>query len=990
MVNSSQIPRALHIFCSYAYKDKRHFETLVKHMASLLREGKIKSLHDGGIEAGKEWREDIDMYTKAADIIILLISSDFIASDHCREVQMKQAIELSTTGVAKLFSIILRPSDLQGLPLDQSILLPPPDGKPISTWNNKEAAFLAVVTAIRKVVDEIMSTLPYPKKSRMPLWMVPQARNRFFTGRDNVLDALYEYFTSKQSARPIQALSGTGGIGKTQIAVEYAYRYRNRYGAIFWVRADAHDLFSADITAIAEGLGIPQAERNNEQRLFRAVRQWLQQNRRWLLLLDNLEDLHWIDQIIPPQCNGHVLFTTHIQAVGNIARPLIIEKMTPDDSVLFLLRRVRIIPERGTTDQAPPTDHAQALRIAQEVDGFPLALDQAGAYIEDIQQSLAHYLTLYCQRRSALLKQRGTFESGHKASVTTTLQLAFHEVRQTQPDAIELLHLFAFMHPDTIPDEMIVNGARELNEPLRTLAADEFSLDTAISVLFRFSLISRNEDRTMLNIHRVVQDVIKGEIALEQQFEWASCVVRMVSKVFPDADFDTWHLCERYFPQAQISAKHITDFHIMGPEAAQLLYRLGNYCYDSALYNEGGKYLRAALHLYKHASGPESIETVRNLNALALLYNRQAKYELAESLQQQSLNIHERIVGPNHIETTSLLNNLAFIYQTQDKYASAEAIYRQTLQIKEQARGVDHSENATTLNNLAQVLADQGNYTEAEPLHQRALAIRQKNLPAGHPDIAQSMTNMAILYQNQAKYELAETFFKNAFAICQQAFGPDHPDTAMSLGNLAQFYETQQAHYQQAESYYERAIAIMEKVSGPNHPDTATFLCNQAVLYRKQKKYQQAEMNLKRSLAIYEQIFGKNHENTAFVFNNLGMLYLAQGYYNQAEVNLKRAVEIYEHELGPNHPDTAKSLSNLAELYASQQHTSQQAEPFYQRVLAIYEQIFGPEHLSSMPFMEQYAHLLEIRQETGKAQILQQAILRIKEKHAYKTPKPST
>lgn len=947
----SSLSRTIDIFFSFepsTRKDKNLFNALKKHLRSLRLQSSIpiQELYDSEIDPGSNWQQVIETYINRADLIVLLISADFFASERCYQIEMQQALARYEAGAARILGVILRPVDTSYWnrpPLDKTNLLPP-GGRAISQWPDTDEALVEVVKGIRKVVEElaqrISNVFARPGSPKSPLWNVPYRRNRFFTGRADTLNALHNYFISSPSTfTHIQALNGLGGVGKTQLALEYAYSYKQDYWSVLWVRADALDLLRADISAAADLLFLPAEERSDEQHLFTAVKRWLQHNQRWLLVLDNLnpEDFTIIDHLVPTQCSGHVLLTTQSQATGSFACALAVEPMTIDESALFLLRRAKIISEHSSRDEASKEDYAEAIAIAQELGGLPLALDQAGAYIEETQRSLSAYLSRYREQQIALLRRRGQFSNDHDQPVSVTLSMAFKKITRINPVTMDLLRLFAFLHPDGIPDEMLKDGASELNEPLQALAADPLGLDAAISTLLRFSLVRYHADTTTLSIHRIVQTVLKEELTPALQRQWAISVVRLVNSVFPDADFSPNDPCERYLPQAQQCARLISEFHLTQLEAAQLLYRLGCYCQQRALYAEAENHLVDALHLSEQELESDHLRTAECLNALASLYSDLGNYQQAELLQQRALAIHEQRLGPDHSETAAMLNNLGLIYQDQEKYPLAEELY------------------------------------------QRALAIYTTTLPPGHDQITHTLNNLATLYQEQEDYQKTEDIFVQVLRIREETLEAEHPDIATSLNNLAMFYEEQQ-NSQRVEALLERALQIYEHTEGTKHPDVAMVLNNLALHHRKQGHYPQAEQFYLRALAIYEQQFGPEHPEVARVLNNLGKLYLLQGQNLQAETLLQRAVAIRKQVLDPQHSDIAESLSNLAELYTLQGQY-QQAETLYQQALDIDKQAHGPEHTVVAIDMEKYADLLERTQRIEEAKLLQQDAQRIKEHH---------
>ena len=191
-----------------------------------------------------------------------------------------------------------------------------------------------------------------------------------------------------------QAISCLGGIGKTQSAVEYAYRYYNDYQAVLWTQSETRQLLISDFVVVAGLLNLAEKDVQDQNKAVEAVKRWLKEHRDWLLILDNADDLAMVREFIPPVFGGHILLTTRAQAMGKLAHRIEIEKMEPEEGALFLLRRAGIIVESDLFDKASEAERNKAKEISQEMDGLPLTLDQAGAYIEETACGLADYLDL--------------------------------------------------------------------------------------------------------------------------------------------------------------------------------------------------------------------------------------------------------------------------------------------------------------------------------------------------------------------------------------------------------------------------------------------------------------------------------------------------------------------------------------------------------------------------------------------------------------------
>ena len=736
-----------------------------------------------------------------------------------------------------------------------------------------------------------------------PIWNVPYSRNPFFIGREDLLIQLAESLQTERnmsSAQP-QAISGLGGIGKTQLALEYAYRYCQNYEAVFWVRADSREALVADYTDIARLLTLSQYSEHDQSLTILAVKQWLQRHLNWLLILDNADDLEIVRDFLPSAPSGHIILTTRAFSMRSLAERLNVDTLTLVEGSLLLLRRASLIKPRSMLQEAQPDDVDQASTIVQMLDGYPLALDQAGAYIEETGCSLSDYIKLYQVQRSALLRRRGkSFVPGHPDPVATTWTLAFAKIAQSSPTAAELLQLCAFLAPDDIPEELITSGGPDLSPALKSIVDEPIALNDAIATLLQYSLIRRNSSNKTLSIHRLVQTVLLNDMNENTARKWATRAVRIVSHIFPSGNFETWPQCDRLLPHALRCVDWVDRYELFFPEVIHLLNRTGYYLSERARYRE------------------------------------------AEALWRRALMVSEQSLGDSHPDTATILNNLAQLYREQGKYEEAEPLYERALAIREQQLGAEHPNTAMSLNNLARLYYLQGKYNAAEPLYHRALAIFELQLGVEHPNTAMSLNNLAQLYHDQGRYEEAEVLYRQALAIREQQLGFEHPGTAMSLNSLAQLYR-QQGKYKEAEPLYQRALDIRERQLGAEHPDTAISLSNLARLYQQQYRYAEAEALYKRSLAIFEQQLGPEHPYIAISFSNLADLCQQQGRYEEAESLYQRALAIRLQVLGPEHPDTAISLNNLANLY-QQQDRYEEAGPLYLRALAIFDRVVGAEH----------------------------------------------
>jgi len=585
-----------------------------------------------------------------------------------------------------------------------------------------------------------------------PLFTVPYPRNPLFTGREDILNTLHDRLITTKSTTLTQpqAINGLGGIGKTQIAIEYAYAYREKYHAVLWVSAASSDLLTLDYVEIAKELHLPQQDEQDQSLVIEAVKKWLATHEHWLLILDNADDMKNVNRFLPVQHTGHILLTTRAQSTGKMAQGIDVETMDKDEATLLLLRCSKVLQPEEPLAQATDKQRKDAENLVQELGSLPLALDQAGAYIEASRSTLSHYFTLYRTHRKVLLSERGErADNDHPEPVTVTLSLSFKSVEQASPVAADMLRLCAFFDGDAIPEDLFLQDVASLPSTLRNLSKNIYELDKALKELLRFSLVRRNTEAKHISIHRLVQMVLKDEMQAESYRDWAERAIQVIEKAFPVVDVSSWEQCKQYLPHAQACITLIIRENYTFTEVVDLLMGVARYEYDHALYSQAEPLYQRALAIREQVLGPEHPDTALSLNNLAMLYDSQGKYEQAEPLLQRALAIQEQVLGPEHPGTALSLNNLAMLYNAQGKYEQAEPLYQRALAIREQVLGPEHPGTALSLNNLAALYNAQGKYEQAEPLYQRALAIREQVLGPEHPDTHTIRSNYFLLLESK-------------------------------------------------------------------------------------------------------------------------------------------------------------------------------------------------------------------------------------------------
>ncbi|ACF11502.1 TPR repeat-containing protein [Chlorobaculum parvum NCIB 8327] len=720
-------------------------------------------------QAGKSVIGNIDKAAKDCARTIAVVSPEYFESDFTVP-EWETAMHSDPTGErGLLIPVIVRPHEIDGVMKRLAYIS--------LVGLDEEQAETALLNGVRSDTRFKPTSKPaynlnrVKKKPRFPGSMPPVCklphRNPNFSGREQLLLELRESLTKGQkTALTQQALYGLGGIGKTKLAIEYAYRHSASYEVIWWIRSEEPSALASDYAGLALELDLPEKEETNQALVVQAVTRWLERNSNWLLIFDNARDADSIRSYLPRSASGHVLITSRNPDWKSVGNPLQMEVWERNESVAFLLKRT------GRTDEAG------ADALAEALGDLPLALEQAAAYCDTKKRSFVDYLTLFNTRRSELWN-REKAPDGYHSTVATTWSLAFEEIRKV-PMAELLLSLCSIVAPDAIPRTLLERALEIYGEAVKKEeSVDEFMLDEAYEALRSYSLITLDEK--FVTVHRLVQSVVRDRMSEDALAKCRDVIVVALSLDFPkdgSSNISSWPLCSMLLSHAQVVIENcLNDQYIIWEACGLLMNGMASYHFGKAAYGE------------------------------------------SEALLRRSLALFESKLGSDHSYVTGSLCNLAESVKAQGKNLDAAELYRRVLKIITKRFGLDHHEAAGILQNIGLLLQDQGMYVEADLLLRRSLEIYEKKYGADHSLVARSLNNIGTLLQYQGKFLEAETVLKKALEIFIRQYDPNHSAIAMSVNNLGSLLHAQRK-YTDAESLYRRALEIWEKQLGSDHPHT--------------------------------------------------------------------------------------------------------------------------------------------------------------------------
>ena len=761
------------------------------------------------------------------------------------------------------------------------------------------------------------------------IWNIPHIRNPNFTGRDEILSGLRGALGSGEPATCKQTLTGLGGVGKSQLAIEYIYRNMVDYRVVWWIRSEELAFLAADYADLASSLDLKEKDSRDQQEKVRAVKRWLEHNEGWLLVFDNANDPEETRNYLPQSGAGHVIITSRNPNWSSISKLLPVKVFNRSESIDFLCKR---------TGQ---DDKKTARNLAGELGDLPLALEQAGAYIETTVTPMKEYLKLFRERRKELWEDESS-PPDYPQPVGATWSLAMDRVRGASPEGANLLNLCSFLAPDDITLELVREGAEHIPPQLAAAVTDRLVMNRAIRVLRQYSLIEAIEDS--LSVHRLVQVVVRDRLNTDETKLWAGSALRILSKVFPykSDDIQTWPLSKRLLPHALAAIAHAEEHMVAQEEMGDILNKTGMYFNDHAESSKAKANFEKALTFYVKVHGHDHFSVATSLNNIGVAWATLGDSKKATSYYEEALEIDMQVYGAKHSTVAKDLNNIGAAWGTLGDSKKAISYFKQSIAINMELYGEKYPDIATGLNNIGKELDALGESEKAISYFERAIEINKEAYGEKHPDIAPYFSNIGLALNALGESKKAISYFEQAIAINKEAYGEKHPKIAIDLSNIGLALNAL-GESEKAISYFEQAIAINKEAYGEKHPYTATYLNNIGQAWDALGESEKAISYFEQSIAINKEVYGDKHPKVAIGFNNIGLAWNVLGESEKAISYFERALAIDIEVYGVKHPDVATDLHSIG-LAWNALGESEKGISYYEQSLAINMEVYGVKH----------------------------------------------
>ncbi|GAA0933641.1 FxSxx-COOH system tetratricopeptide repeat protein [Virgisporangium aurantiacum] len=789
------------LFVSYAGPDRPWAEWAAQHLEAA---GHTVELDVWDWATGTNWVLNINDALGRADRVLMLYSAAYFERDRFTVEEWTNALAQRPDVDRTVRLVPVRVQEVRPPPILASLAY-----RDLFGLDEERARqeLVAAVEGPRRPTGPV----PFPRApgtapaegSRVPgtvpdVWNVPR-RHPAFTGREALLVALRRQLTSGTRAL-VQALHGMGGVGKTQLAIEYAHLFAGDYRLVWWIDAERPELIAEQLSALASAANWA-AEGASVAAGVRAVRDRLRGTPRWLLVFDNAELAEHIAEWLPDG-PGHVIITSRGGGFRELAIPVEIDVFARAESVALLRTHL------------PHLAGADADKLAGTLGDLPLALAQAAGLMSQTRMPVADYLAELSGQASELLSRNKPL--AYPVPLAAAIELSVERLAREDPAAVALLHLCASLAPEPIPLTWFTTApADALGEPLATVAAARMAFRDTLGRLVRFGLARVTEET--LQLHRLTQAVLRDGRTPEQRLRDRNRAEQLIAAAKPNdngSDPASWPAWATLLPHL-LMLDPATATQRLRPAACNAIwYVLMRGEYRTALP------LAQTWHQHWQANSSSDDDDVLWIaNNLASAYRLLGDDQRACELNEDILARRRRILGDDHRDTLASANNLAGNLRGLGDHEQARQLDEDTLARRRRILGDDHPDTLTSANNLAVELYELGQYESSRQLDEETLDRRRRILGADHPDTLTSASNLAVDLYELDQHERARQLEEDTLARRRRILGADHPDTLTSASNLAIGLRVLGKH-EQARQLEEDTLARRRRVLGADHPDT--------------------------------------------------------------------------------------------------------------------------------------------------------------------------
>ncbi|WP_329589339.1 FxSxx-COOH system tetratricopeptide repeat protein [Streptomyces sp. NBC_01362] len=814
------------------------------------------------------------------------------------------------------------------------------------------------------------------------VWGGVPRRNTRFTGREELLNKTYQALQDAGSGAGVVALYGMSGVGKTQLAAEYVYRFGSEYDVVWWVPADRRALYRQRLAELAPELGLSTGVEYGER--LRAVRDALRRGEphsHWLLVLDGADEPENIWDLVPTG-PGHVLITSRNPEWGEHNSNLVeVPVYSRDESVAFVRRR------------APRLNPAEADRLAEALEDLPLLLDQTAGWLNDSDLSVEEYIELL---EGGIDQDVVKVSADFPLAFQTAWSILLNKLKDTVPESVDLLRLCSFFAPGSIPVRLLKEmPAGELPEQVSGLLNDPLLWNKAIAQLRQYSVVRLESHESAveeassgesLYMHRMVHQIVGHDMTERDRKEFIDVVRRALAAADPGRPTDT-----RLWPAYAEITPHLKWADVLqstDPAVQSLVLNCLRYMYLSGEYRAGiklgeramrawrellgedhpriwdlsyhyanllravGDYAgteaieRAAVDHLRTERGVQDLEHLRAAGGLAADLRGLGRYDEALEMSGWVLAAYRELLGDQDSRTLNAQNNLAVSLRLLGRYQESLELNQRTLEARRQFLGQRHNWTLSSQTNYATDLRLLGRYSDGLSLQNQSARVHRLVLGNDNPQTLRAEYNLALCHYRSGDRTKASTLFTRVLERCERVLGEDDPLTMMFAAGQSCFAR-EHADIDQARAISEKVVDGYLNMLGEEHPFVAGTRANHALILRNVGERDQAHALLEGALAALTQAVGEFHPWTLGCAINASALRNLVGDPESAAALTDAVITRATETLGRTHPLTLSArIAHAADLRGVRER--QRAEKVENEALGDLATTLGAQHVHTV------------------------------------------
>ena len=862
-------------------------------------------------------------------VALVLLSKDYVTARNASRVWR----QFSRLGGANRVSLV--PVRVDGTRLE----MPYTDRPPVDlTGVTAERARELLLTAVgaepaggqrRRIGPRFPGTPP-------PVWNVQQ-RNTDFTGRAVMLEQLRDRLSASITAVVPQALFGLGGVGKTQLALEYAHRFAANYDCVWWISAEQPHMIRSSLAELGRALHLEGGDNLDEAvRIVLDALRLGRPHQRWLIIFDNVDRPEDVRDFVP-QGAGHVLLTSRNQAWNQEAQALQLGVFTRAESVALLTRRV------------PDLDAVDAEQVAEKLGDLPLAIEQAGAWLTTTLMPVSQYLELLDTQLMRMLDENPPL--GYEKTTAATWLLSLDRLRQTKPAAAKLLEVCAFFAPEPISTKLIYSSRfTQVLLPYDSALRDPILQGQLLREIGRYALAAMDSTQHGIQIHRLVQAVIRNSLdEAEQQanLEAVQLILASFERGNPENP-ENWPIYALLWPHLRASGALETN----DPAVRQFVADMARYLEQRSDYSSSRELAENALEIWRARFGEDTATHLLSFH-LGNALRWQARYDEAYRLDSHALRRLTEMEGPNHpytvmvagsvgadlralgryrealdISTDALTravevfgeagdrtlraaSNLATSLRLVGDFARAVEIDERVVDTRRRYFGESYPMTLSAIDNLAHDLRALGRFGESRELLERTLNKYREVLGSGASLTLRTAKSLAATLRKTGEFTAAHALTDDTLRRYRETVGTEHPEALSCLMNRA-CEESAVGDHSSARATAQQAVSGLQRVYALNHPFVLAGMNNLAVFTRLAGSLTDARALTEEVLAGFRATLGERHPYTLSTLVNLSNDMFEAGEYDAALRQDEQAWEALTNVLGEENPDTLAAAANLA------------------------------------------------------------------------------